>query len=131
MAVVRTGETSTAAYFVLEGRTTASQSVDDEDRILEVHNAGDFFGEIAAIRNVPRTANVTTDEDSTLLEVPADTLQVMMNDQQLNAVFMAKLNERMLRLDMIELPRFAGLNQGMLREIRENAEPPEPVATPA
>ncbi|CAN5871927.1 hypothetical protein BH24CHL4_BH24CHL4_27560 [soil metagenome] len=116
MAVVRTGETSTAAYFVLEGRTTASQSVDDEDRILEVHNAGDFFGEIAAIRNVPRTANVTTDEDSTLLEVPAETLQG------------AELNERMLRLDLIELPRFAGLSQGLLREIRSNEAEPEPVA---
>jgi MFS transporter, DHA3 family, macrolide efflux protein len=130
-AVVRTGETSTAAYFVLDGRTIASQEADGQDRVLEVHNAGDFFGEIAAIRNVPRTATVTTDEDSTLLEVPAETLRVMMRDPEMNAVFQDKLNERMLRLDLIELPRFAGLNQGTMREIRTNEPEPEAVPEPA
>jgi len=128
-AVVQKGETSTAAYFVLDGRTIASKVVDDQDRVLEVHNAGDFFGEIAAIRNIPRTANVTTDEPSTLLEVPSDTLRSMMQDPALNAIFQAKLNERMLRLDLIELPRFAGLNQGMLRELRSNEPDPELVAS--
>jgi len=130
-AVVQEGETSTAAYFVLDGRTIASNVVDDQDRVLEVHNAGDFFGEIAAIRNIPRTANVTTDEPSTLLEVPSDTLRFMMQDPALNTVFQSKLNERMLRLDMIELPRFAGLNQGMLREIRTNEADVEPGPSPS
>jgi CRP-like cAMP-binding protein len=105
VAIVRTGETSDAAYFILEGRAVAGREENGRERILEVLNPGDFFGEIAALTGVPRTANVVTDQPATLLRVPATTLREMSKNPELNRIFTTKMTERMLRMNMIELPR--------------------------
>ena len=127
-AVVRTGESSDAAYFVLKGRTVASRTDNDQARILGVHNAGDFFGEIAAIAGLPRTADVVTEQPTTLLEVPAGTLRRLMSEPNLNRVFLTKMTDRLAGLGMIDLPRFSGLDQTALRELRTPA--PEPFGSP-
>jgi MFS family permease len=126
-AVVRTGEAGDAAYFLLDGRTVASRSDDGTERVLEVHNAGDFFGEIAAITGMPRTATVVAERPTSLLQVPAAALRRLMADPDLNRVFLTKMTERMARLEMIELPRFSALDQATLRELRT----PVPEAEPA
>ena len=54
-------EQSDATYFLLDGRTVASRVEEGAVRVLEVHNAGDFFGEIAALTGMPRTASVLAD----------------------------------------------------------------------
>jgi hypothetical protein len=121
-ALVRQGETSDAAYFLIDGRTIASrQEEDDAERVLEVHNAGDFFGEIAALTGVPRTANVIAEQPTTVLQVPAAALRTMMSDSQLNRVFLSKLTERMVRMGMVALPGFGGLDQETLRDLRTPA----------
>jgi hypothetical protein len=38
-------------------------------------------------------------------------LQTLMRDPQLKRLFLGKMTERMQRMNMIELPRFAGLTQ--------------------
>jgi MFS family permease len=53
-AIVRQGQVSDMAYIVLDGRTVASRAEGGDERVLEVHNPGDFFGEIAALTGVPR-----------------------------------------------------------------------------
>ena len=121
-AVVRQGERSDAAYVLLNGRTVASRTEDGATRVLEVHNAGDFFGEIAALTGVPRTADVVAEVPTTLLQIPPPTLRRMMNDTHMNRLFLTKMTERMVRMQMIELPRFAALDQAALRELRT----PEP-----
>jgi hypothetical protein len=126
-AIVRQGEVSEASYFLIDGRTIAShQEEDGAERILEVHNAGDFFGEIAALTDVPRTASVIAEQSTTVLQVPAAALRKMMSDPQLNQVFLNKLTERMLRMGMVALRGFGGLDQEILRELRT----PEPQALP-
>jgi CRP-like cAMP-binding protein len=85
---------------------------------LEVLNAGDFFGEIAALTGVPRTANVVVDQRAALIRVPAGILREMSSVPELNRVFMTKMTERMVRVDMIEMPKMLSLDETMLRELR-------------
>jgi CRP-like cAMP-binding protein len=117
-AIVRQGEQSDAAYFLLDGRTVASHAENGAERVLGVHSAGDFFGEIAALTGIPRTASVVAEQPTSVLQVPAAALRKLTRDPQLNRVFLSKLTERMARMNMIELPRFAGLDQETLRELR-------------
>jgi MFS family permease len=116
--VVRKGEASDAAYFILNGRAIAGVAEEGEYRLLEVLNPGDFFGEIAALTGVPRTANVITEEPTTLLHVPAPALRQMMGDQRLNRLFLSKMTERMARMNMLDMPRVGGLDQQALHELR-------------
>ncbi len=117
-AIVRQGETSDAAYVVLEGGTVAGRDDHGSERILEVHAPGDFFGEIAALTGMPRTANVVTNQPSTLLQVPAVTLREMSRHPELNRLFLSKLTERMLRMDLIETPKLNVLDPQVLRDLR-------------
>ena len=117
-AIVRHGERSDATYFILAGRAVAGHDEGGRYQALEVLNPGDFFGEIAALTGVPRTANVVAEQPTTVLQVPAVTLRHVISDPQLNRLFLSKLTERMVRLNMIDLPRFAGLDQQSLRELR-------------
>jgi CRP-like cAMP-binding protein len=127
-SIVRTGDPSTAAYFLLDGRTVATR----DGRILEVHNDGDFFGEIAALTGTPRTADVLAEQATTLLQAPAPVLRRMMDDPALQRLLLSKMTERLVRLDILELPRMVGLDQSALRELRAaDAESPTPVLATA
>jgi MFS family permease len=117
-AIVRRGETSSDAYFILDGRAVAGREDDGSYQSLEVLNAGDFFGEIAALTGVPRTADVLAEQPTTVLQVPAATLRQLMSDTLLNRLFLSRMTERMVRMHMIDLPRFGGLDQESLRELR-------------
>jgi len=121
--IVRKGETSDAAYFVLEGGTVAGIDENGRERVLEVLAPGDFFGEIAALTGVPRTANVITNQPSTLLRVPAITLREMSKYPELNHLFLSKMNERMLRMGIVEMPKRNVLDQQVLRDLRTEVPP--------
>ncbi len=123
--IVRTGDVSDAGYFIVEGRAVAGRDEDGGYRPLEALNAGDFFGEIAALTGVPRTAQVVADADTTLIQVPAAVLRRMSAKPELNRLFLSKMTERMIRMDMVDMPRFAGLGTAELRQLRT------PTGTPA
>ncbi|HSN06451.1 MAG TPA: MFS transporter [Candidatus Angelobacter sp.] len=66
--VIREGDSGDRFYIVESGRTTATH----DGRVLSSQGPGDPFGEIALLRDVPRTATVTADEPSVLLYLERD-----------------------------------------------------------
>jgi MFS family permease len=120
--IIYKGEKSDNAYFILEGQAVAGYVEDNDYALLEVLNPGDFFGEIAALTGMARTANVITERATTVLQVPAEALREMTKHTALNRLFISKMTERMIRMKIIDQPRLSGMNQDILRELRT----PEP-----
>jgi len=122
-AITRAGEAGDSAYFVLSGRAVAgSRSGEGEYRSLSAMTAGDVFGEIAALTGSPRTADVVAEEDTALLEVPAATLRRLMAIPDFSSLVLGKMQERLARSTSIaDLPRFGGLDQAALREMRRES----------
>lgn len=119
--VLRRGDKSDAGYFIISGRVVAGWDEEGGYRPLETLNAGDFFGEIAALTGAARTANVVAEEPTVLLEVPAAALRKITADPELNRVFVSRMTERMLRMNLVDLPRFQGMDQATLKDLRTPA----------
>jgi CRP-like cAMP-binding protein/predicted MFS family arabinose efflux permease len=128
--IVAMGETSTAAYFILDGQVLVGHIREDGTyRNLNSLVAGDYFGEIAALTGSPRTADVVATQPTTLLEVPADVLRGFMANDVLNRLILAKMSERLTERYAADLPRLSGLAQDDLLDLRTpRAEELAPVA---
>ena len=127
-AIVRVGESSDSAFFVLGGKAVAGIPAEGESlRSLATIGPGDFFGEIAAITGSPRTANVVTEEFTEVLEIPATTLRELRGVPEMDRLINMKLSERLTRTANADLIRLAGLDQRDLRDLRRRRH--EPAAT--
>jgi hypothetical protein len=69
---------------------------------------------------------VITDEPTTVLQVPAAALRQMTRIPQLNRLFLSKMTERKVQINMLDLPRVGGIDQQTLRELR--TPEPQPAA---
>ena len=108
-----------AAYFILDGRAAAGTPQEDGGyRSLSSMEAGEFFGEIAALTGSRRTATVVAEEPSTIVEVPAPALRALMAVPELGSLFLSTLTERLSRTNNADLPRFSGVDQASLRDLR-------------
>jgi CRP-like cAMP-binding protein/sugar phosphate permease len=117
--LVREGEEADEVFFILDGRAIAGFAPEGgEYRSLSSMGLGDFFGEIAALTGIPRTANVVTEEDITLLEVPAKNVKALMSYPRFRYLFLTKLTDRLSRTHVTDFPRLACLDQDVLRELR-------------
>ena len=65
LAIVSEGEAGDRFYVIESGRVRVTQG----ERVLREEGPGEVFGEIALLRDVPRTASVTALEDSVLRAV--------------------------------------------------------------
>jgi DHA3 family macrolide efflux protein-like MFS transporter len=127
-AIVRAGETSDAAFFVLSGKAIAGvPGADGEYRSLATMGPGDFFGEIAALTGSPRTANVVAEDFTEVMEIPAATLKGLRGLPEMDRLINLKLSERLTRTENADLVRLAGLDQRDMRDLRRRrtAEPAE------
>lgn len=117
--IVREAEEADEVFFILDGQAIAGIAPDDgEYRSLSAMGSGDFFGEIAALTGVPRTANVVAEEEITLLEVPAENVRALMTYPRLRYLFLSKLTDRLSRTHVADFPRLARLDQDALLELR-------------
>lgn len=69
--LVREGEPSDTFCLITRGRVAITRRIDgtDEDFVLGFLGPGQYFGEMAVITDVPRTATITTLADTTVLEI--------------------------------------------------------------
>ena len=116
--VVEHGDLASAAWFILAGSTTAGIPDEGGYRGLSTMRAGDFFGEIGALTGSTRTADVVTDEDTTLIEVPADALRATLVVPEIQKLVLSTLSARLVRTESADLPRLAGVPQAELRDLR-------------
>lgn len=69
--IVTEGDDSHSLYFLLDGRVKVYLDDDNgKEIIVNIHEAGEFFGELGLIKSIPRTASVLTLEDSRLGIMP-------------------------------------------------------------
>jgi CRP-like cAMP-binding protein len=118
--LVACGETGDCAYFILSGKAAAGiAEKDGAYRSLSTMLPGDWFGEIAALTGSRRTATVVSAEPIRLLQVHQDALRQMMAQPPISAMFLSKMTQRLARTSLTDLPRFAGLDQRAIHELRE------------
>jgi MFS family permease len=125
-AIIRAGDASDSAFFLLGGRAVAGLFREGEEgRTLSVMTAGDIFGEITALTGGTRTADVVAEEACTLLEVPAETFRRLMAVPEFSQLVRGKMTERLARTaSLADLPRFGGIDQGALRQMRAETAAP-------
>ena len=71
--VIRQGDIGDHLYFILKGAVSVSRTTESGQVIkLATLVSGDVFGEIAILRNIPRTASVITITPCTFLSIDAD-----------------------------------------------------------
>jgi len=121
------GEVSDVAYFILKGSVGAGYLRDQEYVFLRNLREGDFFGEVAALTGMQRTANVITEEDSQFLIIPSKVMKRLTQKYPaLNVMLYTTIGER---LSLTELPRGTGFDQQLLRDLRTSQ--PEMEVEPA
>jgi CRP-like cAMP-binding protein/sugar phosphate permease len=112
------GEESDVAYFILKGSVGVGYIRGDEYVILNYLKEGDFFGEVAALTGMKRTANIITEEDCEFLILPAKVLKKLArNYQGLNVMLHTVIGERLSQTD---LPLGLSFDQQLLRELRSS-----------
>lgn len=62
--IVTEGDDSHSLYFLLEGKVKIYLNDNaGKEIIINMHNPGDFFGELGLIKSIPRTASIVTVKD--------------------------------------------------------------------
>jgi signal transduction histidine kinase len=97
-------------YLIIDGEVAITKHLEgEEERVLRHSVAGDFFGEMALIQDVPRSANVRTTKDTTVLEFDRDVFEHLMASSP-------NLAWRMVR---ITFDRLRANDQTALNDLRE------------
>ncbi len=78
--VIILGEEGNKFYLVEEGELAATKTLGDHEEEKEVmhYKAGDYFGELALLKNQPRAANVVAKTDCLLVAIDRHSFKRMM-----------------------------------------------------
>jgi CRP-like cAMP-binding protein len=68
--IIREGRVGTAFYIIISGKVDVLKSADGGDpAVLATFGPGDFFGEIASVKHLPRSASVRAVENTECLVI--------------------------------------------------------------
>jgi CRP-like cAMP-binding protein len=94
-------EPGSRMYVIREGRVKIFRRSGDNEMVLAILGPGDFFGEMALLENLPRSANAQTIENTKLIEVDAQTFgQMLRSSPEIAMRMMRRLAARVRELDL-------------------------------
>jgi CRP-like cAMP-binding protein len=101
-AVFREGELGTEMFIIQTGKIEILRRVGGEDRPVAVLERGDFFGEMALLEDLPRSATARALTAARLLRINGATFDQMLKDNPEIAVrMMRKLSRRLRETDLL------------------------------
>ena len=95
-------ETGSALFVIVEGKIKISRVSDDgREVILTILNDSDFFGEMAILDGLSRSANVTAMEDSELYIIQRnDFIALLQSHPEISISLLKELTQRMRSADL-------------------------------
>jgi CRP/FNR family cyclic AMP-dependent transcriptional regulator len=95
-------ETGTALFVIVEGKVKVSRVSDDgKEVILTILGESDFFGEMAILDGLSRSANVTAMEDSELFIIQrSEFLELLHVHPEVSIALLQELTQRLRSADM-------------------------------
>ena len=99
--IFRQGDAGDQMFLIGDGRVRLFLESDGHQKEVGVLGPGDFFGELALLRDAPRSATAEAVEDTTLLPISRDVFAMLVQDD-LDTVFrmMRNLGERLARTNV-------------------------------
>jgi CRP/FNR family transcriptional regulator, cyclic AMP receptor protein len=100
--VLYENETGSALFVIVEGKVKISRVSDDgREVILTILNDSDFFGEMAILDGLSRSANVTAMEDSELFIIQRnDFIALLQTHPEISIALLKELTQRMRAADL-------------------------------
>jgi CRP-like cAMP-binding protein len=117
--VVREEEVGQTFFIIVEGEVEVTKQVEGQtERVLQRHGPGDFFGEMALIETLPRTATARTVTPSTLLEFSKDDFDAVLSQQPAMALsVMRTLTHRLRQAYQRAIAELSQKNEELTRAI--------------
>ena len=98
--IFKEGDAGTEMYIVQEGKVEILKEIQGESKQLAVLEKGDFFGEMAILEDLPRTASARALTPVRLLMINGSTFDQMLRSNPEVAVrMMRKLSRRLRETD--------------------------------
>ena len=120
----REGDPGDVMYVIQAGAVEISRQIKDQDRILAVLPAGEFFGEMAIVNNRPRSATAVVCVQARLLVIDSHTFEAMLRGKTEIAVRMIKtMAQRLERANrQVEILLLQDANHRVVQCLRHLAE---------
>src|SRR5271157_815086 len=93
--ILREGRLGRELFVILEGTATVTRA----GRVVNIRHAGDYFGELAAIEAVPRSATVTATTDLEVLIIGPREFEAMMEIPGFRNALLTGMSRRIREAD--------------------------------
>jgi len=117
--VMGQGEESTYLYFVISGQVRAADTSGDEPRLLYLHGAGSFVGELGMLHDEPRGATVDVLHDAKLALWDRETFDWLLGLDERMYNYLARMKPKYLSV----LEPFQGKQWDEVTAIRTGKHP--------
>ena len=97
--LLRQGETSQEAFWVIEGKVVVRREENGRLRITRTVGPGELCGEVSALSGTQREATAAAAMPSEILSIPADSLNRLMKTKKLHDVITWRMGERLMISD--------------------------------